>query len=115
VHRLGSAHQPEAPLHPGDALHINLYWRAEVQPQGDWGLAIDLVDLEDWIWATATGEPVPGFPSGQWWAGDVWRGQFNLVLPADAAPGRYWLHIQAIPPAGSAPEPFVSEAIRIER
>ena len=115
VYRLGSAHQPEAALHPGQVLHANLYWRADGQALGDWGLAIDLVDPEGIPRVALTGEPVLGYPTSQWHPGDVWRGQFNLALPADAPAGRYRLQIQPIPPAGPRPAPFRSEPIRVER
>jgi mannosyltransferase len=115
AYRLGSAHEPDAALRPGQVLHVNLYWQARDQAGGDWDIAIDLVDAEGKAWVAVTGKPVPGFPTSQWQPGDVWRGQFNLALPADTPAGRYRLHVQPIPPLGPTPEPFRSEPIRVER
>jgi mannosyltransferase len=115
VYRLGSAHQPEATFHPGQILHVNLYWRAEGQPLDDWGVDIDLVDSQGNVQAAVTGEPALGYPTSQWQPGDVWRGQFNLALPADAPAGAYRLHIRPTSPAGVEPAPFESEPIRVER
>jgi hypothetical protein len=112
---LGSAHQPEAALHPGQVLHVNLYWQAGGQPLDDWGVAIDLVDSEGTTRASTVGEPALGFPTSQWQPGDVWRGQFNLALPADAPAGDYRLRIQPTPPAGVESAPFESEPIRVAR
>ncbi|MFN2291287.1 MAG: glycosyltransferase family 39 protein [Anaerolineae bacterium] len=115
VYRLGSAHQPEAALHPGEVLHVNLYWQAVGQPREDWGVVIDLVDSEGTARASIRGEPALDFPTSQWQPGDVWRGQFNLALPGDAPAGAYRLYIQPIPPVGTRPAPFRSEPIQVTR
>lgn len=114
LYKLGFAHQPGAPLRPGEVLHVDLYWRAEAQPNGDWRLAIDLVDSDGQEWAGTEAEPVGGYPTSHWREGDVWRGQFNLVVPQDAPAGRYRLRLQLIAPDGSTPEPFLSEPLNIE-
>jgi mannosyltransferase len=113
VYKLGFAHQPDIPLRPGDILHANLYWRAAMQPEGDWGLEIAWVDSNGRQWANAGAELVPGYPTSVWQAGDVWRGQFNLPIPAGAPPGRYRLQIQPIAPGGSKLEPFLTEPLGV--
>jgi hypothetical protein len=113
AHKLGHDRQPEAPLHPGDVLHVNLYWQANRRPEGDWRLAIDLVGAGGREITGLLAEPVPGYGTGEWQAGDVWRGQFNLPLP-DAEtlpPGRYRLRFQAIAPDRQSPAPFVTDEI----
>jgi hypothetical protein len=115
THKLGFAHQPEAPLKPGDVLHLNLYWRAEAPPQGEWQLEIVLLDGGEGQRAAIAAEPVPGYATSRWQAGDVWRGQFDLPIPGDAAPGRYRLKIQPLAPDGSRPEPFLAGPLPINR
>jgi hypothetical protein len=58
-------------------------------------------------------EPVPGYGTGQWQAGDVWRGQFNLSLPGDLAPGRYRLRIEPVAPVGGEMEPYVTSSVLV--
>jgi hypothetical protein len=116
AYRLGFAHQPDLPLRPGEVLQANLYWRAETEPSGDWQVAIGLVDSEEREWAGLAAEPVGGYHTSLWQAGDVWRGQFNLVLPGDAPPGRYRLRVQLLAPEGSAPlDPFLSKPLTVEQ
>jgi hypothetical protein len=115
AHKLGFAHQPDAPLLPGDVLHAGLYWRAEAQPSGDWTLVITLVDAEEGEWGGITVEPVADYPTSLWQAGDVWRGQFHLVLPGEMPGGRYHLRLQPIAPDGAPLEPWLSEALVVGR
>jgi hypothetical protein len=115
AHRLGFGHQPDAAIRPGDLLHVNLYWRAEKVTMGDWQIEIHIVDAEGRELVGLVAEPVGGYPTGLWQAGDVWRGQFNLMLPGDTPPGSYHLRVQALPPEGPAPQPYLSEPIRVER
>jgi hypothetical protein len=114
-HRLGFAHQPDAPLQPGNVLHVNLYWRAESRPRGDWRVAIVFEDAENREWAALAAEPVGGYPTSEWLDGDVWRGQFNLTVPVDATPGRYRLQIQPMDPGGEATEAFESRSFDVNR
>jgi hypothetical protein len=115
AYELGFAHQLDAPLRPGDVLHVNLYWRAETQPSGDWQVGIILEDSKGGQWANITAEPVGGFPTSEWQAGDVWRGQFNLPLSGDIPEGRYRLWFQPIMPDGVPLEPFKSEPMSVSR
>ncbi len=111
--KLGWAHRPEVALRPGDVLHLALYWRAEVQPGGDWQVAVDLVGPDGQQLAGFVAEPVGGYPTSRWQAGDVWRGQFNLSLPGDMAPGKYRLRVRPIVPDGSSPGAFLSEPVTV--
>jgi hypothetical protein len=121
AYKLGFAHQPDLPLRPGEVLHTSLTWRAETQPGGDWQVAIDLVDSEGREWAGLVAEPVEGYPTSRWQAGDAWRGQFNLALPGEAPPGKYRLRVQLLAPDGAPPgggvpsEPFLSRPLTVEQ
>jgi hypothetical protein len=115
VYKLGFAHQPDAPLRPGDVLHVNLYWRSESQPGGGWQLTIGLVDSDGEEWAGLAAEPVGGYPTSEWQAGDTLRGQFNLSIPGDIPAGRYWLMVQPVAPDGTLPQPFRSRPLTIQQ
>jgi mannosyltransferase len=114
AYRLGFAPQADAPLRPGDVLHVNLYWQAESQPSGDWQLAMDLVDREGQEWTGIVADPVGSYPTSRWQAGDVWRGQFNLTVPGHASPGPYRLRVQPVAPDGRPSEPFLSRPLSVE-
>ncbi len=105
-HELGLAHQPEAALRPGDILHVNLYWQANARPTGDWQIVLGLVREDGQRAVEITAEPVSGYPTSRWQAGDLWRGQLNLPLPGDLEPGRYRLEVQPVMPDGLSAKPF---------
>jgi hypothetical protein len=113
AYRLGSDAQADVPVRPGDLLHVNLYWGAEAQPSGDWRLSVALEGPGGQEVASLDAEPVPGFSTGRWQAGDVWRGQIDLPIPAEAPPGRYRLRLQLSAPDGTPSEPILSGALRI--
>jgi mannosyltransferase len=113
AYKLGFAHQPDVVLQPGDVVHVNLYWRAEPQPTGDWQMVLGLVDSDGQEWVGIAAEPVGGYPTSHWQAGDVWRGQFNLILPGDAPGGQYWLQVQMLAPDGTSSEALLSEPLRV--
>jgi hypothetical protein len=56
---------------------------------------------------------VGGYPTSLWQAGDVWRGQFSLAIPAEAPPGQYRLRVQPVAPDVSEPDPFLSDPVLI--
>jgi mannosyltransferase len=114
TYRLGFAGQPDLPLRPGDVLHVNLYWRGRVRPTGDWRVSISLVDSGGREWAAIAAEPVGGYPTGRWQEGEVWRGQFDLVVPGDVPPGRYRLRVGPVAPDGTRPDPFLSKPLAVE-
>ena len=113
AHRLGFGHQPDAALRPGDLLHVNLYWRAEEAPTGDWQVELQVVDPDGLKLLGLVAEPVGGYPTSLWQESDVWRGQFNFELPDDTPLGQYFLQVQGLPPEGAAPQPYQSEPVRV--
>jgi hypothetical protein len=120
AHKLGFAHEPGAPLRAGDVLHANLYWRADhwragVQPGGNWQVAVGLVDAGGREWAGLTMDLVGGYPTGQWQAGDVWRGQFNLSVPGNVPSGQYRLRLQLAGTASLSAEPFYTKPLDVTR
>jgi hypothetical protein len=113
AHELGFAHEPARSLQPGDVLHLNLYWRAEAQPSGAWAVDIAVIDRDGREWAGLRAEPVGNYGTDLWQEGDVWRGQFNIPLPADLPTGRYRLRVQPISPGGASPGEFLSEPLNV--
>jgi mannosyltransferase len=94
LHKRGYAHQPDAPLRPGDVLHANLYWQTEEGVTADWALGLRLLD-DDGGERAALDAPLAGvgYPSSRWAAGEIVRAQFDLFVPSDAPPGRYRLEV----------------------
>ncbi len=113
--KLGFAHQPDVPLRPGDALHLNLYWQAESQPSGDWHVEVALVEVDGAELVKLVGAPVARYPTSKWRSGDVWRGQFSLAIPGEAPPGSYRIQVRAHPPDGTSATVFQSEPLRVQR
>jgi mannosyltransferase len=107
AHRLGFGHEPQAPLHPGDVLHVNLYWQAQAALGGEWQVVLRLFGPGGQPVAEVTALPAGSYGTNLWQAGDVWRGQFNLPLPGGSPPGRYRLQVQPVAPDGGEYDPFV--------
>jgi hypothetical protein len=78
---------------PGDPFFLTLFWRADRAPEEDLTAQLRLVDSEG---TTTTRFDLPPvretFPPTMWAAGDLWRGQHALRLPASLDDGRYrWM------------------------
>lgn len=98
--KLGYEHQPNAPIHPGDILHLTLFWQADRQPNEDLALALQLKDTKGTVWLERRGQPAEGqYPTQQWRAGEIVRDQHNWPLPAGLPAGRYrvYLSVQSLP------------------
>jgi hypothetical protein len=78
---------------PGDALYMDLYWRALRAPQQDEAFSLQLVDERGEVQATLPVAPVDGYPTGQWRKGDLLQGKHRFRLPLDLPAGAYalWL------------------------
>jgi len=97
--KLGHEHQPDAPIHPGDILHLTLFWQAVGQPGEDIVLALRFQDEKGATWLERRGQPAEGqYPATQWSPGEIVRDQHNLPLPTDLPSGRYraYLHVQGL-------------------
>jgi len=101
LHKLGFAHQPDAPLHPGDALHLTLYWQTEETGTTGWTLHLGLLD-DDGQERSSLDAPLAGvnYPSAQWVVGEIVRAQFHLFVPGDVSPGRYCLQLRPFTATG---------------
>jgi mannosyltransferase len=88
--KLGHQHEPDAPLHAGDILHLTLFWQANRQPVEGMEVTLRLKDEKGSIWLERSVQPTEGhYPADKWGAQEIIRDQHNLVLPADLPIGRY--------------------------
>ncbi len=100
VYRKGFSYAPDAPIHPGDVLHVTLYWKA-IEPSGkDWEISLRLQRNGNVISRTEGFPAGPGFTPRFWKPSDVLKGEFDLRIPAEASAGTYRLEIA--PADGSA-------------
>ncbi len=93
VYKRGFRHAPDTPLGPGDRLHVALYWRAEKAPGRRLIIRLELDDGRSTVEADPAGEM---YPTSQWAAGEVVRGDHDLPLPADLSSGRYALYLTVL-------------------
>ncbi len=67
----------------GESIPLTLFWRADTAPARDYTLRVQFGDVSS--------DPLPlansKFPTSQWHAGEVVRGQYAIVIPATAQPG----------------------------
>ncbi len=94
-YKRGFRHAPDTPLHPGDFLHMTLFWKAIRRPKARWHVTIAIVDGWGHIVSSLTDDPGgPTYPTTSWAAGEVVRGEFNLYLPPTLKPGTYGIQVQ---------------------
>ncbi len=85
-----------AALAPGGVLYLRLHWLVEEAPQAGWTVFTHLLDDAQARTVLAGQDSQPGAGSlttDRWQAG--WRviDEYQIALPADLAPGDYWLEI----------------------
>ena len=104
AYKLGFDWRPEEPLYPGDILHLNLYWQAHQSLHTRWRLNLRLVDEGDQTWWRGEQIPLAGqpYPTTDWQPGEVVRGQYYLLIPPHAPPGRYRLEGEVQPLGGGS-------------
>ena len=74
----------------GDTVLVTLFWKAEKEIDRDWRLEIGVSDESGKRVFVKEIDPVnENFPTSQWKAGDVWRGQHLIRLPATLTDGGY--------------------------
>jgi len=117
LYKLGYEHRPSEPIHPGDIVHLDLYWRAFRVPQDDWQLTLQLIDNRGNIWASQQARPASvDYPTTEWEHGEIVRGQYNIFIPPEAPKGSYRLRGQlARLPSGQVPKaPWVSHRFLVQ-
>ena len=83
LHRLGYEHQPDTPVHPGDAVELILFWRKEgrAEAQDAFRLALE-GGKGDMAWEETLQVTDGRFPLDAWREGEVVRDVHHYVLPA---------------------------------
>jgi len=75
---------------PGDPVEISGFWRADRQPSENLRVDLRLLAPNGSVAADYAFAPASAWhPTAQWEAGDIWRGQHLLHLPADLVSGTY--------------------------
>ncbi|MBK6710577.1 MAG: YfhO family protein [Chloroflexi bacterium] len=75
---------------PGDPFLLTLVWRAETDPTAHYTARLSLLAADGRVPFQLDLPPVRAdFPTGQWAAGDWWRGQHGFRLPVDLDSGAY--------------------------
>ncbi len=117
LYKLGYEHQPAEPLHPGDVLHLDLYWRAFRAPQDNWQLTLQLLDSEGNIRVTQQANPASvNYPTTDWKVGEIVRGQYDVFIPSDAPKGSYHLkgRLVRLPDGKALGSPWISEQFWVQ-
>jgi mannosyltransferase len=78
-HLKGFSHAPETPIAPGEVAHFTFYWSAPSPLPEDWPAdALFTLRLnEQTVSAPLAGG---GYPTGEWQAGELVRGEFDLLV-----------------------------------
>jgi hypothetical protein len=66
----------------GDRLPLVLYWKAEATVGPAVTVQLQLLDAAGAVAYSQDVPPVPGYDTGQWRRGDIWRGSQVLTIPA---------------------------------
>jgi hypothetical protein len=99
---------------PGEAVLVTLFWRAERAPEADYWAGLRLqgengVVLETWLPPTRADHP-----TSAWRAGYIWRGQYLVRVPAEAASGRYTWTLTVADQIGGGGEPIPLGELSVE-
>jgi hypothetical protein len=85
-----------SPVQPGTLLHLELFWLVRAVPGEDYKLLLEFGGAE-----ARLAIPNTFYPGSRWQAGDLLRGQFEISIPGDLAPGEYPVYINLVRPNGS--------------
>lgn len=93
-YKRGYSFNPDEPLRANDLLHLTWYWRADVQPTSAWWFTARLVSGADTEVASVSGPLVSElYPTLNWQAGEIVRGEHDMLIPDYVEPGRYQLQL----------------------
>ncbi len=93
-YKRGYSFNPGEPLRANDLLHLTWYWQANVQPTSAWWFTARLVSGADTEVASVSGPLVSElYPTLNWQAGEMVRGEHDMLIPDYVEPGRYQLQI----------------------
>jgi len=87
-------------MHPGEALHLTLYWQALLPMEENYTIFTHLLLPPDQVWAQDDQQPREGqMPTSTWQPGQLVEDHYELALPAEAPPGVYEVEIGLYLPA----------------
>ena len=93
--RLGQPCQGQEIFHPGDVVHLVLYWRAEDTTSQEAKVRLKVVDGRGRAVVAVESLPVDGrYPASEWRASEIVRDQYHLILPQDLARAEYRLRLE---------------------
>ncbi len=80
---------------PGDAIPLDLIWRAAAKPAADYTVFVHLRRSDDGMQIAANDSPPlnGAAPTSSWSTGQIFTDTRGVMAPADAAPGKYVLVI----------------------
>ncbi len=85
---------PDAPLHGGELLPVDVRWQAERTPQRDLTFFVHLLDAAGEIVAQTDRRPFGGrFPTPAWLPGESLQDTYALPLPPELPAGDYRLRV----------------------
>lgn len=79
----------EVEIAAGDTLPVTLFWRNEGQLETD-RFFVRLMDLDGYVWAEATAQPLPGFEEANRQREAIVESEAALTLPVGMPPGDYF-------------------------
>jgi len=81
LYKVGFASEPNAPIHIGDAMHLNLYWqKPDFTFADDAKLSVILHGAGGNTRTIWQGEAISGYPISAWDTGEIARGQLDFFL-----------------------------------
>jgi hypothetical protein len=84
----------ESGFHPGDGIHLTLFWRCLEEMNQDYTVFTHLIDGENKISTQKDNQPVDGFyATTRWEQGEIVRDQYDLLISPDAPPGEYQIEV----------------------
>ncbi len=93
-YKRGYSFNPDEPLRANDLLHLTWYWQANSQPTAAWWFTARLVSGADTEVASVSGPLVSElYPTLNWQAGEIVRGEHDMLIPDYVEPGRYQLQL----------------------
>jgi len=84
---------------PGDPLFATMFWHADAKPAEELVLRLELLAPDDSVAGAYDLPPTaPWHPVATWQAGDIWRGQHVLHLPAELHSASYTWTLSLVSP-----------------
>ena len=85
-------------MHPGQALHVTLYWRVLQPIDEGYTIFVHVIDSSNRIWGqkdfTSLGGSYPTFLwIPKWLEGQVIDDRYTVVLDPQTPPGEYWIEV----------------------